>query len=698
MAAGLMTRGIAGLGWAARAFGVAGLVAAGTPAVAQAPGLVEIGIEAKADLYGANLEIAGCSEYLGVALTGREFVFLCESRPVYEVRVNGRTTWFGYQRLRDLAPRFGTELAPPLPGPVRVMRLLPAMDQAVDAFNRLAALDRPQDLPSRADDGPAATAAAAPAESVTPGPDAPRLLRLISPASLGPIRAMVGTLTPLQAPGGGAGLARWEWRLPADNRDATLRLVVADRPACSVDLAAAGLETGRDAVIDPPCAAHALALPAGFRAAGPGCRPAREGGSRCILLRGEREVEITSEAWGSAVARLDEAGVLRVSAGALRPALPIVSAALGGVTTGRCAAPAVTARLLGYCSEAGCEPVPGAEGIPIGGLGATATPGPSLSAAAWPEARGLPTGAKIAIQAEGREPEVIDLLFGGPVIDVLARLGLSAPTERLPLDLRLTEGGFAPGRELRVFADDGCTVPFEDATKSLVFAGTTTPEVPACGHFQIFDGARKRSSCAPLRVEEARAVAEAELVACGDKRLVLVVVENASLSGRIGQEIEDALETLIRSAHAEGACLPIDLVRAIGPDRKVLLSGEDLKLAAAPERLLEEVRFGFLNSESQPFDDFSWIERGWGSELGGIVLFLDATQPEPATALDAPAAVLWFANGVFRWVFNAAGETGCAGYRDIFRMENCEGIGESFGAERLREIVELGLAEIRDAE
>ncbi len=704
-------------GWIRAALCLAGIAAA--PAGAQAPAAgVVLGVEIRPEMAGRQVEIPGCPEYLGIGLTGREAVFRCESRPLYEVRIDGRPAFVGYQRLRELAPRPASARgpAPPPPGPLRVMALVASEGEAIAAYDRLGERERPRDLPSRAGGLGPAPAAAAPAADA-PAADAPAAtaaapaaptdgrrrdltIRLVSEGAFGRPAVAVGRLMPAGSDPDDPGLALWDWRVPAEAAARPVRVFLEDRPACGREVVPMALAQRGEAVpLDPGCTAYPLALPEGFAPAAAGCaRAADEEVWRCLLAPDEREVAVGSEIWGPAQAALVGSGALRLDPGTLRPPLPVaLGAAVSGGAEGRCAMPEISVALAGYCGPEGCVAAPGGA-LPLA-PGAAGTPGPSLAEAGWTGAE-LPTGARLSVAMGEAAPSDLTVSFGAEPVDLAAALGVELPTRRLPLRLEMAAEGYADDRELRVFADPDCTAPFPDARKLLYFRGTESPEVPACGYFKVFEAGRPRSICAPLEVSEdgAAAVAEAEVVACDDRRLVIMVVQNATLSGSLGRAISTALETVLREAREAGECLPVDLVRTASADREALVSGEDVLLAREFDGLLPQPLLEFINSASQPFEDFNWIERTYGDKLGGVIFFLDATQPAPATALDAPAAVLWFANDLFRWVFNAAGEAGCDGYAKLLRMSDCEPIDTGFDAARLREVIDLGLEKMRETE
>lgn len=689
-----------------------GALGAAAPSAAQdrAGGLVDIGVEAHDGLLGARVEIEGCAEFIRPSETGRELIFRCESRVLYPITVDGRPSFVGYQRLREAEPELRGQITPPLAGPLRLMMVMGSADEAAAAYDRLSADLRPQDLPRRAADAGAGQVALRPEagsgqQVATTRP--PLVLRLESPAALGALTVELGQIASVN--GAAGDMLSWSWTLPSDSLPQTTPVRLAARADCRVDVSPARM--AGQAVPERlafPCISRPVALPASFAPVEPSCAGA-EGGWRCILPESQLEIGVRSESWGAATAVLDGTGAFSLATASLRPAIPLVNPLAGlGAQSGRCAAPEIAAAVLGYCSAGVTCPEPGAaaefggDGLALPRLGGSPVAGPSLSETGWADPTTLPDSAVLRLTGgDGAETIEVIALAGQPV-NALATLGLPDPTRRVPFDLSLAQGTYATGRELRVFAEDTCSPEsrFEDVTKSLIFAGTETPDVPACAHVQVFDGEDIASACTPVAfdAEASRASAAPEIIDCGDKRLVIAVVENASAtSGAVDVAIVSAIEALVRQANAENLCLPVDVVLTRGADREVLLKGENIDLAGDVDALWKEAeaRFRFLGQTSEPFEDFNWIEREWGSRLGGLVLILDASKPSPTSPLDAPAAVLWYANQVFRWVLNTAGDTGCDKYRDVFRMENCEPIGNDFTAKRLAEIVALGLAQIQ---
>ncbi|GMG81857.1 hypothetical protein LNKW23_10700 [Paralimibaculum aggregatum] len=697
-----------------------------------------------------DVTIAGCDGGLvGPLPNGTEVLFRCRSRVIYALSSGGRTLFHGYQRLRDPTERFtrGDDGYGPAELPLRQMRLAASRAAAEAAYDALPGAARPEGLPARARDagpgllalapGEAASAdagsAGGPAETLPQPAAPPQLLRLVTPAALGDIEVSHGSVARAEGASADSPSLAWEWRLDPGAIPQVSRITLARRADCAVDVSPA-LIAQSSGDIAFPCGPRRVLPLADFRpASGPACRRLRDETFECILKANERDVQMFSESWAPTRAVLAPSGFLEIDRGSLRPRIPLVSAAAASkANVGRCAAPLVSARLVGYCADGGerCmpagappaeergadppegglfipdetgspepEPEPEPAGLPLAGIADRPFAGPSLAEAGWSDDEALPDSA--AVELIGPDGTAVPTLvpFDGAEIEILAALGLEMPTRRLPLLARLSEESrYSLDRDLRFFADGNCTVPFEDVPpKLLYFPDTPDPEVPVCGHYQAYDGGSPASVCSPLGVDAAgaRAVAEVDIVNCGDKRLVVLVVENGSFSNQIGESVVRAVRGLATALREAEACLPVDIAVSRGTDREVLLRAEQIRMSPDPEALWRErARFKFITPTSQPFQDFTWIEQEWGDALGGLVVVLDATRPAPSSRLDAPAAMAWAAIGHFRWVLNTAGGSGCDKYQSLLRMENCEGIDDSFSAERLRAVVEKGLAEI----
>lgn len=662
--------------------------------------LYEISLRLVDELYGEQVEIDGCPEYLGPTISGREVIFLCRSREVYEIRMRDRSIW-GYQTLR--VPKEQARGAPdrPLPGPIRIIQIASDRGAAEAAFSLLADDRRPSDAEPFDEANVAAASKPALLEELSTLSQAPASSRspyallALSPELRGfSLNTSSGTLKLTDPPIDGREV--WTWTPTLTGLVGPVMFSVAEAPSCRMELSAENLLSSTDVTeLALSCSMVDLDLVNGLRPRNGACRETPQGW-QCLLGAREDRIDLQVADWTNTVAVLGPDRRLRLSLDQIRPVVPLRNDLDTGVTSGPCAHAPVSVTFDGYCPADGACLSAGisAESIAIPDAGVTL--GPSLADAGWDRPDAVPIAIRVSIAFGNEAPVSAISRFSDPPLELSDASQTPSPMRRLPLVVELGEGAFAPGRELRVFSDTDCTNPVSSSTKSLFFAGTVSPEVPACGHFQIFDGERPRSSCRPLEINNELniALAKGELASCGDRRIVLVVVENTRSGGKMGQSIERSIEDFARQAHASEACLPVDVVRTIGADREILLSGEDLRLADDFDAIWNKVRFSFLNSESQPFEDFSWIERIWGDTLGGVVFILDASQPRPASPLDAPAAVLWFANNIYRQVLNTAGQEGCDDYRSILRIENCEDIADGLSAVALAGFLDTALANI----
>ncbi|MEO0820198.1 MAG: hypothetical protein AAF074_07195 [Pseudomonadota bacterium] len=732
---------------------------AGAQSAADAPGggQLEISVLLPEPLRGIDFTIDACPTYVMPSPNGRELIFLCRSQPFYTLQTVEGDVWYGHQRLRARDGVWQRSLNYAAPGPLRVVALSETVEEAAAAYAALDPEDRPADLPdavqavamlttippepepaaepateAAATETPATAATELPPETeavepprsaalepgaLQPVPPLPRVGALaytvFFPEAFSEIAVSVGRLEPAPSRYADQALVARRWTVAPDDRDRRARFHPAGLPACALEISPQSLSEGDEIVLSRlPCARREIVLPMEATLANPECDLTGERRYDCTVMLGQESIELAIDGWSPLAVALEGEGTVSPGIEGLRARLPlgaddpqIAQSATGGAGAA-CGGAAWSAYFEGFCGGGGaCVGLPTGQALRLSDAGPDGLfLSPPLAEAGWAGRGEVPVSAAISFRAEVDGTERVEGPFEIPLgigrLDIATDVVALNGDERYPLTLDLGSGSYQQGRRLQIFSDAACTRPLEGVSMALDFAGTIAPEVPACSFHQVLDDNRPRSRCEPVRLREAdgRAVANPEIVRCSDKRLVVIVVENSSYAGAKGLQVEGAIADLTKRLHERGECRPIDLVRTNGAEREVVMTGEDLQLTGSFDTLWESVRFDFLNSGSNPFEDFNWIQRQWGRSLGGVVVIADTARPAPTSQIDAPATAIWLANGIFRWVLDAGGTGGCRDYQEILRMDNCETVGASFDSAALERIIMRGLDEIAQAE
>ncbi|GLQ35929.1 hypothetical protein GCM10007939_22130 [Amylibacter marinus] len=448
------------------------------------------------------------------------------------------------------------------------------------------------------------------------------------------------------------------------------------------------------------CEQQIISLPLELPLVDTPCSKIGEGSVSCLTAGAGKGVALDLPNWKSIQVPAAAADVTEaVTLAQLMPAFPtdVASSEIQALSQDQCTPRKVSLSLAGYCMGDICEDL-GEQAVLIGGSGYLA----DLASVGWDKSN-LPTGAKLRLT---------EITNDG--VQTLGETSVSFPTPSqsitsffrkmagggdgsVPLSVNADGGIYKFGRVMKVFKDNECSVSAGTNSLNLSNPGNRVPDVPQCSFYRIFDGNSPRSSCTRIDYDATAKTASAnlEVDGCGKQRLVVLVSENETMNGIVGQSIVSALTNLASRLHGEEKCLPVDIVRASGEKREVLLSAEDIKFAEDTSKFQAAVTMSFVNGNSEILRDFEWVNRKWDRGLSGLIAVVDGDNATPTSMVDSPASMAWKIEDKYRSVINFGASKNCNVFQDVLLYDACtEGDAETFEAV-LTENIEQGLARLQ---
>lgn len=442
------------------------------------------------------------------------------------------------------------------------------------------------------------------------------------------------------------------------------------------------------------CTAIEVALPfssAALNAAG--CERTEADGLTCLHPLLEPSMTLTAPGWRDVnVSVAPDGSTSQLGAGDFVPAVTLgaLSEALVQSSASACGVgAAVRLDFMGYCSADTCVDYALDDRNLAGRIAL-----PDLATAGWtmPE---LPVAFLVGMTgADQTVTETSIPLDSGAQAALEALAMQSGDAQTVPLTVELDSSQYRFGRQLRMFTDVACEVSFNGQLMDLSNPGNRAPHVPQCSFFQVFEEGKVRSKCTQIAYnpDTSRATATLPEEACGTERMVLVVAESSSLNGRAGNAIVSSLTDLIREMNASEQCMQLDVVRARGDRRELLLEAEDIYFTPQTEELERQIRMDFVNASSEVLRDFDWVYRTWGDELSGVVFVGDADQVRATDMIESPAAMAWKIKGVGTSALVFGASEGCSTFSDTLLFSECIQADFEGLTEQLVGMVKQGIA------
>lgn len=494
----------------------------------------------------------------------------------------------------------------------------------------------------------------------------------------------------------------WKWSIDAAKRPDSLNLSVQNAPKCLSAISLVELSSGLTVEAgDFDCRAVNVRLPASTPLSNDSCSMLAPGEWSCLVSKSEQRFVPVTPGWE--ITNFSTTPDFSIEEN-MRAILPIGSndPVLKSIaSTVSCDASIWSAAFTGYCgtSEESCALV---NEVPLTLEKNGLLLAPSLQEAAWRSSNGVPSRARIVFRnrLNANRTETLTFELGTassfpPPLTTRSQMFAARPV--YPVNAAINQGQFKSGRVLQIFNDRSCQQPDLESRQILDFAGTKKALANECQYYRILDNGASRGPCSALIPNSTytELLAAPAISDCGEKRLVILVAESESTPPLVGEAVQTALRNVFADLHAKGTCAPVDLVRTASGRRNILLEGETVPNVTQFNDLWKEVRFAFSSIDNLPFEDFEWVVRKWGPRLGGIVIVVDAQRPTPVTALDAPAALLWAADNMYRKVLDVSGGRGCTAYNSILRMNDCQGIDPTFSSNDLEMLISQALEEIQ---
>lgn len=432
--------------------------------------------------------------------------------------------------------------------------------------------------------------------------------------------------------------------------------------------------TGNTIDIDFPCRNVVIPVPTHFEASHPACQVAEgQTGLDCLIPNTVSEITLETSVWGEVridLLELDQHDARLVSPDFAATAVPTVVVPDGaGFSSSAplCLAMQSNIEVRGYCSgEDGCVIADAGSSIFSGGLL------PSTNEVGWTSSA-IPTHIRLRLVVNGSvQLEATRQLSTEGLRDFGSEAAPHIQPQQMPLQLLVRSGQYGDGRTALFFDDSAC-LSEPAATLNLSVPDMPIPESSICGSFMVQEHGRQASRCQIMSMAEDGESLQATLPedSCAPERVVVLVIQNASLNGNFSQATGDALRSVLADLRDRDTCAPVDFATSQSERRDVIVRAEDTFFGTSAADFDGINEMSYASPTSEILRDFQWVYRTWGPSMSRLILIADGSQAFASNMVESPEALAWQVLDIPTVIIDASDAGNCDLFESILFFDSC---------------------------